>query len=80
MTVTSQIPQNVRHPRHLQPVRRRLDIHHGRAPAIQAQRASVLNTAYAQHPERFVRQPPAPPKLPGTSWINPSEKKEADPQ
>jgi hypothetical protein len=54
------------------------DVHHGRASAIQAARAGVLTTAYQQHPERFVRKPPAPPKLPGTSWINPPEQKEAD--
>jgi putative transposase len=56
------------------------DIHHGRAPAIQAQRASVLTAAYHARPDRFVRKPPAPPKLPGTSWINTPEKKEAAPQ
>jgi putative transposase len=53
------------------------DVHHGRARAVQAARASVLTTAYQNHPERFVRKPPAPPKLPGTSWINPREDKEA---
>ncbi len=51
------------------------DIHHGRAPAIQAQRASVLDAACHARPDRFVRKPPAPPKLPGTSWINPPERK-----
>jgi putative transposase len=56
------------------------DVHHGRAPAIQAARAHVLDAAYAEHPERFVRKPPDPPKLPGTSWINPPGEKEADPQ
>jgi putative transposase len=40
----------------------------------------VLTAAYHAHPERFVRKPPAPPKLPGTSWINPPEEKEADTQ
>jgi putative transposase len=54
------------------------DVHHGRATAIRAARAGVLATAYHNHPERFVRKPPAPPKLPGTSWINQPEKKEAD--
>jgi putative transposase len=52
------------------------DIHHGRAPAIQAARAKVLDTAYTAHPERFVSKPPAPPKLPGASWINPPQEKE----
>ena len=47
------------------------DIHYGRAAAVQAERAQVLDAAYLAHPERFVRKPPAPPKLPGTSWINP---------
>jgi putative transposase len=53
------------------------DVHHGHATAVQAARADVLATAYQQHPERFVRKPPTPPKLPGTSWINPPEDKEA---
>jgi len=53
------------------------DVHHGRAAAIQASRAHVLDSARTDHPERFVRKPPAPPELPGTSWINPSMEKEA---
>jgi putative transposase len=56
------------------------DVHHGRARAVRAARAGVLTTAYQNHPERFVRKPPAPPKLPGTSWINPPEEKEATTQ
>ena len=52
------------------------DIHHGHAPAVQAARAQVLDAAYTAHPERFVSKPPAPPKLPGTSWINPPQEKE----
>ncbi|TFD08096.1 hypothetical protein E3T35_18125 [Cryobacterium sp. TMT1-2-2] len=32
------------------------NVHHGRAPAIHHARARVLTTAYAEHPERFVRQ------------------------
>ena len=47
------------------------DVHYGRAAAVRAGRAQVLDAAYLAHPERFVRKPPAPPKLPGTSWINP---------
>lgn len=46
------------------------DVHHHRAPAVHAARAEVLTAAYAAHPERFVRQPPRPPALPGTAWIN----------
>jgi putative transposase len=53
------------------------DIHHGRAPAVQAERARVLSAAYLAHPERFVCKPPTPPILPGTSWINPPPQKEA---
>jgi putative transposase len=57
------------------------DVHHGRAAAVRARRALVLTGAYRTHPERFVRKPPTPPKLPAGSWINPPddkpEKKEA---
>jgi putative transposase len=53
------------------------DVHHGQAAAVQAQRGRVLDAAYHAHPERFVSKPPAPPKLPGTSWINPPQAKEA---
>jgi putative transposase len=49
------------------------DIHYGLAEAVRDKRAGVLADAYAAHPERFVRKPPAPPKLPGTAWINPPE-------
>jgi putative transposase len=56
------------------------DIHHGRAQAIQAARADVLTAAYAAHPERFVRQPPAPPRLPAVSWINRPDQKETTAQ
>jgi putative transposase len=46
------------------------DVHYGRAEAVRQQRAVVLNAAYADHPERFVRKPPEPPRLPTTVWIN----------
>ena len=52
------------------------DLHYGRAHAVQAARADVLTAAYAAHPERFVRQPPAPPRLPAASWINRPDQKE----
>ena len=39
-------------------------------------RAGVLDAAYAAHPERFVRKPPAPPELPTTATINPPDQKE----
>ncbi len=45
-------------------------VHFGHAQDIQSERARVLQTAYAMHPERFVRHPPVPPPLPGPAWIN----------
>ena len=52
-------------------------VHFGRATELHAARASVLDAAYAAHPERFVRQPPAPPELPTAAWINrPADTKE----
>ena len=44
--------------------------HHGQAQQLYDQRAVVLAEAYARNPERFVRQPPVPPKLPTAAWIN----------
>jgi putative transposase len=49
------------------------DVHYGRAELVQAQRATVLDAAYAAHPERFVRKPPTPPRLPTAAWINKPE-------
>jgi putative transposase len=46
------------------------DVHFGRAGNAQLERARVLQEAYAAHPERFVRQAPVPPPLPGPAWIN----------
>jgi putative transposase len=46
------------------------DVHFGHADVVQVERARVLATAYAAHPERFVRQLPVPPALPGPTWIN----------
>jgi len=46
------------------------DVHHVRAATVRAQRQVVLDTAYAAHPERFVRRPPVPPALPDTLWID----------
>jgi len=47
------------------------DVHHGLAEGKRAARATVLATAYAARPERFVRRPPTPPALPRAAWINP---------
>jgi putative transposase len=46
------------------------DVHHGRADQVITARAAVLESAYAAHPERFVRKPPTPPRLPQAVWIN----------
>ncbi|VAZ83839.1 hypothetical protein LAUMK42_02658 [Mycobacterium persicum] len=46
------------------------DIHYGLAETIRDKRATVLASAYAAHPERFVHKPPEPPKIPNTSLIN----------
>jgi putative transposase len=45
-------------------------VHDGRATELHAQRARVLEAAYAATPERFVRRPPTPPELPTAAWIN----------
>ncbi|WP_104126215.1 integrase core domain-containing protein [Cryobacterium sp. Y57] len=50
------------------------NVHYGRAPFVQYARARVLTTAYADHPERLVRQHPQPPTFPTTTWINEPEK------
>ncbi len=52
-------------------------VHHGHAGAVREQRAVILSAAYDAHPERFVRKPPVPPKIPTNSWINPPEEMEA---
>ena len=52
-------------------------VHHGHAPALHAERQRVLDAAYAATPERFVRKPPAPPKLPTAAWINKPVNQEA---
>ncbi len=46
------------------------DVHHGRAAQIIAARRAVLDGAFVAHPERFVRKPPEPPRLPKQVWIN----------
>jgi putative transposase len=54
------------------------DVHYGTAEAVRDKRAAVLDEAYLAHPERFVRKPPEPPKLPTGSWINkPDDTEEA---
>jgi putative transposase len=52
------------------------DVHYGTAEAVRDKHAGVLDAAYAAHPERFVRKPPQPPKLPTIAAINPPPPKE----
>jgi putative transposase len=54
-------------------------VHTGQAEAAYAARQTVLAGAYARHPERFVRRPPAPPPLPTAAWINPPPHRSAPP-
>ncbi|WP_285222845.1 IS3 family transposase [Frankia nepalensis] len=54
-------------------------VHHGEAALVRETRARVLDGAYAAHPERFVRRPPTPPKLPQPAWINRPQQEEDQP-
>lgn len=45
-------------------------VHYGLAETVRDQRNQVLQTAYAAHPERFVRGVPIVPDLPREVWIN----------
>jgi putative transposase len=56
------------------------DVHYGLAEAVRDKRAGVLDAACAAHPERFVRKPPEPPKVPEISWINRPDHPEEDAQ
>ncbi|MCC9704387.1 hypothetical protein E4N62_03365 [Streptomyces sp. MNU76] len=46
------------------------DVHFGLADQLREMHADVLTSVYRQHPERFVRGAPEPPKPPGAAWIN----------
>jgi transposase InsO family protein len=49
-------------------------VHYGHAAAATVARQQVLDTAWAQHPERFTRRPqPKSLKLAATAWINKPE-------
>jgi putative transposase len=45
-------------------------VHYGLAAELHQRRQQVLQAAYLQHPERFVRGLPKPPPLPTQVWIN----------
>ena len=55
-------------------------VHFGTAAAVRAERAKVLDAAYAAHPERFVNKAPVPPALPAAAWINKPKPTEEDAQ
>jgi putative transposase len=44
-------------------------VHYGHVETVQNARAATLDTAWAEHPERFARQP-RPLKMPTSAWIN----------
>lgn len=46
------------------------NVHYGWAERVRSHRAQVLDAAYREHPERFVRKPSEPPLLPAAAWIN----------
>ena len=48
-------------------------VHGGHASSVLAQRQLVMDVAYQQHPERFVKGPPRVPQLPRDVWINQAE-------
>ena len=48
------------------------NVHYELDEAIRQKRQGVLDTAYAQHPERFTK-PPQAPQVPTATWINPPE-------
>jgi putative transposase len=45
-------------------------VHYGLAETVRDQRNQVLQTAYAAHPDRFVRGVPVVPNIPREVWIN----------
>lgn len=45
-------------------------VHYGHATEVINARRLVLDKAYDDHPERFVRGAPGPQELPGAVWIN----------
>jgi len=46
-------------------------LHYGEAEKVIADRANVLQAAYAKHPQRFVLGGPKPQAVPTAVWINP---------
>jgi putative transposase len=55
------------------------DVHYGRADQIFKERQTVLNDAFAKHPERFKGKMPKPMALPKAAWINKPAPENSDP-
>jgi putative transposase len=55
-------------------------VHAGLAGEVTEARCLTLARAHEAHPERFVRHPPRPPRVPTAVWINPPARKEEPPQ
>ena len=45
-------------------------VHYGNVQGFYQTRTTALNAAYAKHPERFVKKPPEPTRVPDEVWIN----------
>ena len=45
-------------------------VHYGQDAIVTNQRERVLTAAFSNHPERFVRGAPQPPRVPDAVWIN----------
>jgi putative transposase len=45
-------------------------VHYGQDAIVTNQRELVLTAAFSNHPERFVRGAPRPPRVPDAVWIN----------
>jgi putative transposase len=55
------------------------DVHYGRAEQIIKERQTILNDAFAKHPERFKGKVPKPTALPEAAWINKPVPENSDP-
>lgn len=51
-------------------------VHYGQVDTVVAHRQTVLDTAHAEHPERFVRRPPRARRPPAEAWINRPDQEE----
>jgi putative transposase len=52
------------------------DVHYGWTDHVLAKRQAVLQRAYEDHPERFVKGAPTPVRPPEAAWINPPKAEE----